>query len=228
MNILIAEDDPLLRQGLADLLQRDGFTVTETADGAAAVQACEKTGPDLAILDIMMPIMDGYSACRAIRQKHPALPIIFLSAKSEEIDRVVGLELGADDYIVKPFGTREITARIRAVLRRSKPVEKQPSASTEFSMASLQIFPDEFRAQRGDETFDLSPRDIKILKLLADRAGKAVTRDDLFNHCWGHDHIPGSRSLDQHISQLRRKIEVDAADPRIICTVHGIGYRFPG
>lgn len=232
MNILIAEDDALLRQGLAELLKRDGFNTIETTNGHEAVESCKTaknsggSQPDLAILDIMMPVMDGYSACREIRRIFPELPIIFLSAKSEEIDRVVGLELGADDYIVKPFGSREITARIRAVLRRSLP-RTEENTENQFSMADLQIFPAEFRAERDGHSIDLSPRDVKILVLLHQKRGKVISRNDLTNHCWGHDHIPGSRSLDQHISQLRRKIEVDSHQPKIIGTVHGVGYRYP-
>ena len=155
--------------------------------------------------------------------------VIFISAKSEEIDRVVGLELGADDYIMKPFGTREVIARIRAVTRRCLKAKKNPAVeSGEIEFGNLCLYPEELRARRGEESIDLSLRDVRILQLLHANAGKIVERDALFNHCWGQDYLPSSRTLDQHISKLRKRIEVNPQQPEIIRTVHGVGYRFEG
>jgi len=176
----------------------------------------------------MMPGLNGYDVCRQIRKRSPQVPVIFISAKSEEVDKVVGLELGADDYIVKPFGVREVVARIRAVTRRV--LAAQTAASSQamkpFRMGDLEIFPDELRARRGAQAIDLSLRDLRILWTLHENAGKVVTRHALFQTAWGVEHVPNSRTLDQHISQLRKRVELDPAHPTLIQTVHGAGYRF--
>ena len=173
--------------------------------------------------------MDGYSVCKAIRKQDDNTPIIFITAKSEEIDQVVGLELGADDYIFKPFGTREVIARIRAVTRRCLRQQRDISEGNQcesLAMNDLLLYPDELKAKRGEQIFELSLRDSKILLLLAQNKGKVVDRDTLFNYCWGRDYLPNSRTLDQHISKLRKLIEQDNKHPVIIKTVHGVGYRF--
>lgn len=225
MNILIAEDDLNIRLGLQDLLEGEGYSTVLAENGQDAVALFQQQVIDFVLLDIMMPIMDGYSACREIRKQNEDVPIIFISAKSEEIDRVLGLELGADDYIMKPFGTREVIARIRAITRRWL---KQSTSNTDdkFTMLDLQVSVSELRAWRGEDMMELSLRDIKILELLHMKAGHVVTRDDLFNYCWGRDYLPSSRTLDQHISKLRKVIEQDPKQPAIIKTVHGVGYRF--
>ncbi|PLY13071.1 MAG: DNA-binding response regulator [Sedimenticola sp.] len=226
MKILIAEDDPNIRAGLDDLLSAEGYQVVTAEDGEAAIRAYHHHRPQFVILDIMMPKKDGYTVCREIRQTDQAIPIIFLSAKTEEIDRVVGLELGADDYINKPFGTREVVARIRAITRRYLQASDSKPGDGQFVFGDLTICPVELRARRGDESIDLSLRDISILRLLCDHQGEVVTRDQLFNHCWGYDHIPNSRTLDQHISKLRKRLELDLNDPQLIKTVYGAGYRY--
>lgn len=228
MNILIAEDDFNIRLGLKDLLEAEGYHCIEAEDGQAALALYQTHQPDLVLLDIMMPKMDGYAVCRAIRQKDVQIPVIFITAKSEEIDQVVGLELGADDYIKKPFGTREVIARIRAVTRRALASQNTPVSNNHFQMADLEVFPDELRAARDGQTIELSLRDMKILQLLHREKGKVVDRDALFNHCWGRDYLPNSRTLDQHISKLRKAIENDPRNPKIVLTVHGLGYRFDG
>ena len=228
MKVLIAEDDKNIREGLAEVLQGEGYLTLSAKDGQEAIELFEREKPDFICLDIMMPNIDGYETCRRIRASDPNVPIIFISAKSEEIDKVVGLELGADDFIMKPFGVREVIARIRAVTRRclaSKRTEETPNA---FTMNDLQVIPAELRARRGDQVFDLSLRDLKILSLLHANQGKAVARDTFFDQCWGMEHMPNSRTLDQHISQLRKRIETDPKQPTIIKTVHGVGYRFDG
>ncbi|UTW03622.1 response regulator transcription factor [Amphritea atlantica] len=226
MKLLIAEDDLHIRQGLATLLESEGYECIAAADGDQAWQLYLQHQPDLVLLDIMMPKQDGYAVCRRIRQHNEVLPVIFISAKSEEIDQVLGLELGADDYIKKPFGRREVIARIRAVTRRSLRPLMNIAEDDSFVMGDLQIRPSEFRALRGDQVIELSLRDLKILRLLFELKGKVVDRDALFNHCWGRDYFANSRTLDQHISKLRKAIELNARAPRIITTVHGIGYRF--
>jgi len=174
----------------------------------------------------MMPGKSGFDLCREIRRANAQVPIIFITAKSEEIDTVVGLELGADDYITKPFGKQEVLARIRALLRRSMLNNKRESKPYHFVMKDLEVVPDEMRAYRNGVAIDLGPRDITILEYLFQNQGRVVDRDSLFDVAWGLDYQPNSRSLDQHISQLRKRIETDPHQPGIIKTVHGAGYRF--
>ncbi|MFN7971720.1 MAG: response regulator transcription factor [Acidobacteriota bacterium] len=223
MKVLVAEDDVHIRQGLAEILRNEGYQPILAKDGAEALAKIEKERPDFVCLDIMMPGQSGYDVCRAIRARDAAIPIIFISAKSEEVDRVLGLELGADDFIVKPFGVREVVARIRAVTRRFHASKAERPAS--FRMGDVEVFPAELRARRGPEVIELSLRDVRILDLLHRRRGEVVDRDAFWNVCWGYDYAPNSRTLDQHISQLRKRIERDPKSPRIILTVHGVGYR---
>ncbi|MEZ6123002.1 MAG: response regulator transcription factor [Planctomycetaceae bacterium] len=226
MKILIAEDDRLTREGLVELLESEGYQVISAADGRQAVAEFRAQRPDFVCLDIMMPGRSGYDACREMRCESPTVPIIFISAKAEETDRLVGFDSGADDFITKPFSVREVLARVRAVARRcGLAAEHVPP---EFQMLDLIIIPAELRARRGDELIDLSPRDVRILQLLYDRVGQALDRNTIFNHAWGEDHFPNSRTLDQHISQLRKRIETNPREPRLIRTVHGVGYRFDG
>lgn len=228
MNVLIAEDDPHIREGLVEILEAEGYRVLTAPDGRTALRQWAAHQPDFVLLDIMMPQLNGYDVCREIRRQDGEIPIIFISAKSEEIDRVLGLELGADDFIQKPFGVKEVIARIRAVTRRCM---RQPARQAEegpFVMVDLEVFPAELRARRGEETLDLSLRDVRILKTLFQRPGQVVDRETFFRECWGYDHLPNSRTLDQHVSKLRKRIEHDPQEPRIIRTVHGVGYRYEG
>jgi DNA-binding response OmpR family regulator len=228
MKVLIAEDDPDIRQGLVEILETEGYAVEQAPDGAAALMAFGQVQPDFVLLDIMMPGMNGYDVCRAIRRTNADVPIIFISAKSEEVDRVLGLELGADDFIQKPFGVKEVIARIRAVTRRCMRSAPKDDADAPFTMDDLVVHPAELRARRGDTTIDLSLRDVKILKLLYARRGQVVDREAFFRECWGYDFLPNSRTLDQHVSKLRKRIELAPKSPRIIRTVHGVGYRYEG
>jgi DNA-binding response OmpR family regulator len=227
VKVLIAEDDKLIREGLAEILRREGYRVVLACDGESAQRLFESESPDFVCLDIMMPKACGYDVCRRMRAARPLVPIIFISAKSEEIDKVVGLELGADDFIVKPFGVKEVVARIRAVTRRCGEAggTQQPES---FRMDDLEVFPSELRARRGEKTIDLSLRDVKILELLHRHRGEVLDRNTIFNACWGEDYLPNSRTLDQHISQLRKRIEMSPKEPKLIRTVHGAGYRFEG
>ncbi len=229
MRILIAEDDVNIRTGLEDLLEMEGYECIKAIDGEEALLLFDHCQPDIVLLDIMMPKVDGYTVCRKIRQVNESVPVIFITAKSEEIDQVLGLELGADDYIKKPFGTREVVARIRAVSRRALKLNNKNEHSageSDLEMNGLVVYPSQLRAARHNKVIDLSLRDIKILTLLSEKEGKVVSRDSLFDYCWGRDYLPSSRTLDQHISKLRKLIEVDPKHPEIIQTVHGVGYRY--
>lgn len=227
MRILIAEDDLNIREGLRDLLSQEGYEVLLAENGRIALDVFHEKKPQFIILDIMMPELDGYSVCREIRSVDTDVPVVFLSAKSEEIDRVIGLELGADDYISKPFGTREVIARIRAITRRYLKTSflQSDSEYCDFEFGDLIIYPNELRAKRGELSIDLGLRDVSILSVLSKHQGEVVTRDQLFNLCWGYDHMPNSRTLDQHISKLRKLVELDPAEPKLIKTVRGVGYR---
>lgn len=228
MKVLVVEDNAHTRAGLSEILEREGYRVVVARDGKEALEAFEREAPDFVCLDVMMPGVDGYEVCRRIRARNAAVPIIFISAKSEEVDKVVGLELGADDFIVKPFGVKEVVARIRAVTRRFLAAQGARGAQGPFRMGDLEVFPAELRARRGEAVIDLSLRDVKILEVLHSNRGKVLDRNTIFNHCWGIDYFPQSRTLDQQISQLRKRIELDPRNPKIIRTVHGLGYRFDG
>ncbi|MCB2156380.1 response regulator transcription factor [bacterium] len=235
MKVLIAEDDTYIREGLAEILTREGFTPLHARDGQEAIEVWTKERPDFVCLDVMMPHKSGYSVCEAIRGDDPDVPIIFISAKTEEIDKVVGFDRGCDDYITKPFGVREVVARIRAVTRRALANQSRNAESTNhlelapFRMGDLEVHPAELRAVReGEAAIDLSLREVRLLALFHRNAGKALDRWTIFSDVWGVDTIPNSRTLDQTISQLRKRIEKDAKNPQIIRTVHGVGYRWEG
>jgi len=229
MTVLIAEDDLYTREGLVDILESEGFNVIAAENGREAIKLFKTQSPDCICLDIMMPEINGYDVCKAIRKEDQQVPVIFLSAKSEEIDKVLGLELGADDYISKPFGVREVIARIRAVTRRTNSIKSSSLDKDfidEFKIADLSIYPSELKAKRVNLEIELSPRDIRILKLFSTNKGKVLDRDAIYDAGWGVSHMPNSRTLDQHISQLRKKIEKDPGNPEIIRTVHSAGYRY--
>ncbi|MDF1853677.1 MAG: response regulator transcription factor [Verrucomicrobiales bacterium] len=225
MKILVAEDDPVTRESIEVALTREGFNVFAVENGVQAVAAWKAKKPDLVCLDIMMPEQDGFSVCKEIRSKDNETPILFLSAKNEEIDVVVGLELGADDFIRKPFGKRELIARIRGALRRSKGSAAERKS---FEMGDWVVFPRELRAERDNSDIELTPREVSILALLSRRMGEVVSRDDILNECWGIDYYPESRTLDQHISKLRKKLGDDPDAPDLLETVRGVGYRYRG
>lgn len=221
MTILIAEDDPLTLDALATCIDSEGFTALRAADGREALDLWRSHKPDLLCLDIMMPGVDGYEVCRRVRASDRAIPILFLSAKNQEIDVVVGLDLGADDFIRKPFTRSEVMARIRAALRRSAPRDH----SDHFTLADLSVHPRALTAERDGRTIELTPREVSMLRLLHEHHGEPVSRDAFLDSCWGLDYFPDSRTLDQHVFLLRKKIEADPANPQIIQTVRAVGYR---
>lgn len=223
--ILLAEDDANLRRGIAELLALEGFACESAPDGEIAIAAFGRRRPDLIILDIMMPKVDGLSVCKAVRLLDRRVPILILSARDTEMDRVIGLEQGADDYLVKPFGPRELIARINSLLRRAREAHPEPE-QTVFRLDDLQVDARALRGRRGDDVIELTARDVALLRVLYRRRGEAVSRDELLDECWGRNHFPNSRALDQFISVLRRKVERSPAAPRIIKTVYGYGYRF--
>jgi two-component system alkaline phosphatase synthesis response regulator PhoP len=223
MKILVADDDPITLESLDACLKMEGFEVVLAQDGLQALRLWKKHRPDLLCLDIMMPHTSGYEVCKAVRQADPHVPILFLSAKNEEIDVVVGFQLGADDFIRKPFGKHEFLARLRVAIKRSKPATVSRRS---FAMHDLVIYPLELRAERGGKEIELSPREIAILELLHQHSGQVVDRNLLLDRCWGIDYFPESRTLDQHIAKLRKRIELDPLNPRIIETVRSVGYRY--
>lgn len=227
MKILIAEDDPVTLDSIEMCLSDEGFATVTATDGSAAVESWKTESPDLVCLDIMMPGIDGYEVCRTIRNTDKHLPILFLSAKNEEIDVVVGLEIGADDFIRKPFGKHELIARIRSALRRVELTGSDHHSSSITIGGRLELFPRQLRAvdHSRDIEINLSPREISILQLLHKCRGDAVHRDQILDQCWGLDYYPESRTLDQHIVNLRKKIEPDPANPTLVETVRGVGYR---
>ena len=219
MKILLTEDDPLTLEALGELLRLEGFQVCEASNGEMALELWQSERPDLVCLDIMMPGMDGYEVCRRLRKLDESVPILFLSAKSEENDVIVGLELGADDFIRKPFTTGEVLARIRAALRRAYP----ETGRRILEMSGLKVWPDELRAEREGHEIELTPREVSMLVLLNEKVNRPVSRNEFLDRCWGMDYFPDSRTLDQHIHMLRKKI---GGETTVIETVRGVGYRF--
>ena len=220
--ILIAEDEPDMAMGLRDNLQFEGYEVLEAGDGEKAVELAVSRHPDLILLDIMMPKMDGFEACRLIREQGLTMPILMLTARTQEVDIVRGLEIGADDYVTKPFGVSELMARIKAILRRtSTPVGT--TRVVRIGNAELDLI--KGKVVRGEQTFALGYFEIEILKMLLDKIEQPVPRNDLLNVIWGLDAFPSNRTVDNHIVSLRKKIEDNPKSPQHIITVHSIGYK---
>jgi len=228
IHILVAEDELNLREGLVDTLESEDYRVSAVGDGTAALQVYEQGGIDLVLLDVMMPEKSGYDVCREIRRHDARLPIIMLTAKGEEIDKVLGLELGADDYVTKPFGLHELRARIAAVLRRCQPVPSvaAPEPPDRFRFGAAEIDRKSYQGRLPSGSFSLTARELKLIDAFMAHPGEVLSRNDLLNQVWGIDYLGTTRTLDQHIAQLRKKIETDPAVPEVILTVHGIGYRY--
>ena len=232
LKILVAEDDAHIRQGLVDALESEGYAVVAARHGGEALQRYEAGGFDLVMLDVMMPERSGYDVCRGIRTRDPRTPIILVTAKGEEVDKVVGLELGADDYITKPFGVRELLARVAAVLRRTRGATEAPRPAAAPPLPDVLAFGacaverKTFRLRRRGEVFDLTARELKLVEIFHAHPDEVLSRDLLLNEAWGIEYLGTTRTLDQHIAQLRKKVEADPADPQTILTVHGVGYRY--
>ncbi len=221
--ILVAEDEADLAMGLRDNLQFEGYEVIVAEDGEAACKAALEQSPDLILLDIMMPKVDGLEVCRRVRQAGFTIPILMLTAKSQEIDIVRGLEVGADDYIPKPFSIRELLARVKAALRRTD-AGRGLSRILRIGEATIDLI--KGKVERGDEVFALGHFELRILKMLVESAEVPVERNKLLDEIWGLGGFPATRTVDNHIVSLRRKIEPDPKHPRHIVTVHSIGYKF--
>lgn len=226
MNVLIVDNNSQIRLYLKELLKNEGFNVQEAINGQECLDAYADMKPDFICLDIVMDGLSGYDVCREIRKTDTKTPIIFISTKSDPIDRVMGLELGGDDYIVKPFDNHEVVARIRAVTRRCYQEKDSEKSLDSFQLNEVEVYPRKLLAVRGEDTIELSLRDINILRVLYQHKNEVVDRDTMLDHCWGEHIMPESRTLDWHVSQLRKKIELDPKQPEIIKTVHGVGYRY--
>ena len=223
--ILVVEDDRAILTGLQDLLEGEGYAVATAEDGEEALRVYEREKPSLILLDIMIPEKSGYDVCREIRKKDEITPILMLTAKGQEVEKVVGLEMGADDYIVKPFGVNELLARVRAGLRRSR---QKPAVrdSGPIAFEDVTIDPKTYSGKKRNRTFAVSARELALLRFFLDHDGEVIERFRLLDEVWGIRYEGTTRTLDQHIAKLRQKIEDDPANPRFIQTVHGIGYRF--
>jgi DNA-binding response OmpR family regulator len=223
--ILIVEDEPNMVAGLRDNFEFEGYSVITAPDGVAGLERALNESPDLVILDVMMPRMSGLDVCKQLKTKRPSLPIIMLTARGQEVDKVVGLELGADDYVTKPFSIRELLARVKAVLRRSKTVPKEQE---NFSFGEVEVNLKSCQVSRSGKELDFSSKEFELLKYFLCHPGEALSRDRLLEEVWGYDRFPTTRTVDAHIVRLRQKVEPKPEEPRFILTVHGTGYKFVG
>jgi DNA-binding response OmpR family regulator len=223
--ILIVEDEPAMVAGLRDNFEYEGYDVISAADGAAGLERALADSPDLVVLDVMMPQMSGLDVCKRLKAERPSLPIIMLTARGQEIDKVVGLELGADDYVTKPFSIRELMARVKAVLRRASPQTPAPEIYR-FSDVEVNVRSNE--VLRAGTPVDLSAKEFALLAYFVAHPAETLTRDRLLDAVWGYENYPNTRTVDTHIVHLRQKIEPNPEEPRFILTVHGSGYKFVG
>lgn len=220
--VLVVEDDAAILRGLKDNLEAESYEVLTATDGEVGYQLIRDAAPDLVVLDLMLPKMSGYELCKKVRDEGMTTPIVMLTARGEEADRVFGLDLGADDYVTKPFSVRELLARIRALLRRTNP---EPTALDELRFDDVIVDFRRYEASRGNEKIKMTRKEFGTLRLLAERAGLVVTRHDLLKEVWGHGHEPTTRTIDNHVASLRAKIEKDPSHPKRLLTVHGVGYK---
>lgn len=220
--ILIIEDDRAIHKALKHLFESEGYKVEVKQDGAAGLASFRASPPDLVILDLTLPAVPGREVCREIKKQSPSLPIIILSAASDEVDKVLLLELGADDYVTKPFSPKELLARVRAVVRRSHP----PAVSDRYTFDEVTVDFTKMEATCGDQPVALTPQEFKILKYFLQNVERVISRDELLNHVWGYGCYPSTRTVDNHIATLRHKLESDPANPVHFRTIHGAGYKF--
>ena len=223
--VLIVEDDQAMAVALRDGFTYEGYTVQVARDGSAGLRLAQEKGLDLVILDVMLPRMSGLDVCRQLRGAGNQTPIIMLTARGQEIDKVLGLKTGADDYVTKPFSFLELMARVEAVLRRAaKPSEQIETVEFGDVVVNFKTF----EATKGGRSIELSPREFKMMRYFVEHRGEVVSRDQLLDHVWGYDGLPLTRTVDMHIAKLRQKIEDTPGDPHHIITVHRVGYKFTG
>jgi len=229
ITILIVEDDRTLRETLQFNLEKEGYKVVVAADGAEALEVFHTTAPGLIILDIMLPVISGLEVCRIVRAEKP-VPVIMLTAKTAEVDRVVGLEMGADDYVTKPFAMRELLARIKAVLRRVKTedesITRGGKGTNHLEAGNIKVDFSSHSVIRGDKQIELNPKEFELLTLLMSNIGRVLSREQILRKVWGYEYIGNDRTVDVHIRWLRSKVENDPDNPQYIITVRGYGYKF--
>ena len=226
--ILIVEDDANLLATLKYNLQKDGYDVVTAVDGAEAIETARKEKPDLIILDVMLPTINGFEVCRVLR-KEMTVPILMLTAKAEEMDKVVGLEIGADDYMTKPFSMRELLARVRAMLRRTRmTVSESTEEETVLRIKELEIDPARHKVSLGETALDLTPKEYDLLAFLAKNKGFVFNREQLLEKVWGYDYAGDTRTVDVHVRWLRQKIETNSQKPEYLITIRGTGYKLEG
>jgi DNA-binding response OmpR family regulator len=225
MKVLIVEDEPAMLSGLRDNFEFEGYEVVTAKDGAQAVDVASSSKPDLVILDVMLPKISGLDVCRQLRAKGAVMPIIMLTARGQEIDKVVGLEVGADDYVTKPFSIKELLARVRAHLRRAS---RQVADIDRYAFGDIEVSFSRHQISKAGRPLEFSPREFEILKYFIQRRGEAITRDQLLDAVWGYHNFPLTRTVDNHIAKLRHKLEDVPAEPKYVITIHRVGYKFLG
>jgi len=228
ISLLVVEDDENISTALAEYFSRAGYSVTTASDGVAGVEAAVNSRPDVVVLDLMLPKMDGLSVCKEIRQKNPLMPIIMLTAKDDVVDKVLGLEMGADDYITKPFSLREVEARIKSVLRRARAAAAASDGRDESPIVRGQLRVDPVRREVtiADKHVDLTPKEFDLLRLFAANPGRVFPRKYLLEKIWDYSYEGYDRTIDSHINRLRAKVEENPENPQLVLTVWGIGYKF--
>jgi DNA-binding response OmpR family regulator len=221
--ILVVEDDPAILRGLADNLAFESYDVLTASDGETAKALIRSEHPDLIVLDLMLPRVSGYEVCRQARAEGVTTPIIVLTARAEEADRILGLDLGADDYVTKPFSIGELLARIRAMLRRTQQSDAAPDV---LRFDDVEVDFRRYEARRAGQIVEMTRKEFGILRFLATRPGIVVTRDELLNEVWGYEAVPTTRTVDNHIASLRAKLERTPGEPQHLLTIHGVGYKW--
>lgn len=226
--LLVVEDDPHIQRMICDYFKHVGYDVVTVSDGESGIKAATEVRPDALILDVMLPKTDGFSVCRHIRERNPALPILILTAKDDVVDKVLGLEMGADDYITKPFSLRELEARLKSVLRRMKAKAKENEDGDQAPVirGSLKIVPGRREVTINGKFIDLTPKEFELLHLFASHPGRVYSRKFLLENIWDYTYSGYDRTIDSHINRLRAKIEEDPEAPKMIMTVWGVGYKF--
>jgi DNA-binding response OmpR family regulator len=223
--ILVVEDEPAMVAGLRDNFEFEGYEVITARDGVEGLERALNDSPDIVILDVMMPRMSGLEVCRQLRAKRTAIPIIMLTARGQEVDKVVGLELGADDYVTKPFSIRELLARVKAILRRAAVIPKQQD---QHSFGDIEVDLHRRRVVKSGKQLDISSKEFELLQYFICHPGETLSRDRLLEEVWGYENYPTTRTVDTHLVRLRQKLEPDPEQPQYFLTVHGTGYRFVG